>query len=143
MIIYADTGFLVSLYGQDANSAAAIAVIQGKPVFILTPLGEAEFINAAELRVFRKQWTRQEAQAAHANFLHDQGAGVFQMESFSSEVWQTALTLSRRHTAKLGIRTLDLLHVAAVKVLKPDAFYTFDRRQRNLAKAERLPVMPA
>ena len=47
------------------------------------------------------------------------------------------------NTATLGIRTLDLLHVAAVKVFKPDAFYTFDQRQRNLAKAERLTVMPA
>jgi predicted nucleic acid-binding protein len=143
LIVYADTGFLISLYGQDANSAAAIAVTQGKPVFLLTPLGEAEFINGVELRVFRKQWTRQEARAALADFLHDQGAGVFQMESFSSEVWQTAWTLSRRHTAKLGIRTLDLLQVAAVKVFKPDAFYTFDQRQRNLARAERLRVMPA
>jgi predicted nucleic acid-binding protein len=143
LIVYADTGFLISLYGQDANSPAAVAVTQGKPVFILTPLGEAEFINGLELRVFRKQWMRQEARAALADFLHDQGAGVFQKESFNSDVWQTALTLSRRHTAKLGIRTLDLLHVAAVKVFNPDAFYTFDRRQRNLAKAERLRVEPA
>ena len=142
MIVYADTGFLISLYGQDANSAAAVAVTHGKPVFILTPLGEAEFINGVELRVFRKQWTRQEARAALADFLHDQGTGVFQIESFSSEVWQTALTFSRRHTAKLGVRTLDLLHVAAVRVFRPDAFYTFDQRQRNLAKAERLCVIP-
>jgi len=143
LIVYADTGFLISLYGSDPNSSAATAIVQGQPVFILTPLGEAEFANAVELRVFRKQWTALEGGVVHQKFLHHQGAGVFQMEPLSVEVWQSALTLSRRHTAKLGIRTLDLLHVATVKVLKPDAFYTFDRRQRSLAKAERLRVMPA
>lgn len=142
MIAYADTGFLVSLYGQDANSAAAISTVQRKPTFILTPLIDAEFANAVELRVFRKQWTREEARSALNDFMLDQGAGVFQIEPFSPEIWQEALTLSRRHTAALGIRTLDLLHVAAVKVLKPDAFFTFDQRQRKLAKAQRLRVAP-
>lgn len=142
MIVYADTGFLVSLYGGDANSAAATAVVQGEPVFLLTPLVEAEFLNAVELRVFRKQWTRREARVVTEKFLQHVGAGVFQTEPFSPEVWKEALTLSRRHTAALGIRTLDLLHVAAVKVLKPDAFYTFDQRQGKLAKAERLRVAP-
>jgi len=36
-----------------------------------------------------------------------------------------------------------LLHVAAVEVFQPEAFYTFDQRQRHLAKAERLRLMPA
>ena len=58
MIAYADTGFLVSLYGQDSNSATATTLVRSKPVFLLTSLGEAEFINAVELRVFRKEWTR-------------------------------------------------------------------------------------
>ncbi len=143
MTAYADTGFLISLYAEDADSAKATALVKTKPVFILTPLVEAEFTNAVELRVFRKQWTRREADAVREHFLRDQGAGVFQMEPFDSDVWQTALNLSRRYTARLGVRTLDLLHVAAAAVLKPDAFYTFDERQRRLAKAERLPVLPS
>jgi hypothetical protein len=143
LIVYADTGFLISLYGSDYNSGAASALLQGQPTFILTPLGETEFANAIELRIFRKEWTSQEARIVRDRFLHHASAGVFQMEALSPEVWQTALTLSRRHTAKLGIRTLDLLHVATVKVFKPDAFFTFDRRQRAVAKAERLRIMPA
>jgi predicted nucleic acid-binding protein len=142
LIVYGDTGFLVSLYGGDANSAAATAAVEGEPVFILTPLGEVEFLNAIELRVFRKQWTRSEARVVNEKFLQHVGSGVFQIEPFSAEIWQEALTFSRRHTAALGVRTLDLLHVAAVKVLKPDAFFTFDQRQRKLAKAERLRVAP-
>jgi hypothetical protein len=142
LIAYADAGFLVSLYGQDDHSAAATAVVASKPVFILTPLGEAEFTNAVELRVFRKEWTRREARLVHEHFLQHQGAGVFRLEPLGSEVWEKALILSRRRSAKLGTRTLDLLHVAAALVLRPDVFYTFDERQRKLAKAERLRVLP-
>jgi hypothetical protein len=39
--------------------------------------------------------------------------------------------------------TLDLLHVASVLILRPEVFYRFDRRQRKLAKVERLRVLPA
>ena len=143
MIAYADTGFLVSLYGQDAHSAAATALVKSKPVFLLTPLGEAEFTNAIELRVFRKEWTRAEARSIHEIFQQHQAVGVFRVEPIGSEVWEKALVFSRRHSAKLGSRTLDLLHVAAAIVLKPDVFYTFDKRQRKLARAERLRVLPA
>ena len=143
MIAYADTGFLVSLYGQDAHSDAATALVKSKPVFILTPLGEAEFTNAVELRLFRKEWTRAEARSVHESFLQHQAAGVFRVEPIGSDVWEKALVLSRRYTAKFGARTLDLLHVVAALVLKPDAFYTFDKRQRKLARAERLRVLPA
>lgn len=143
MIAYADTGFLVSLYGQDAHSAAASVLVRSKPVFILTCLGETEFTNAVELRVFRKEWTRREARSVHEQFLQHQAAGVFRSEPLGSEVWEKALILSRRHSSILGARTLDLLHVATALVLRPDVFYTFDERQRKVAKAEQLRVLPA
>ena len=47
-----------------------------------------------------------------------------------------------RAKAKLGTRTLDLLHVAAALVLKPDVFSTFDKRQRKLARMQRLRILP-
>lgn len=142
MIAYADTGFLVSLYGQDANSAIATTLVRSKPVFLLTPLGEAEFTNAVGLRVFRKEWTRREARSVNDLFLQHQAAGVFRVAPLGSDIWEKALTLSRHHTAKLGTRTLDLLHVAAALVLKPDVFYTFDNRQRKLARTQRLRILP-
>ena len=142
MIAYADTGFLVSLYGQDNQSATATTLVRSKPVFLLTSLGEAEFANAVELRVFRREWTRLEARSVHDLFLQHQAAGVFRMTPLGPEIWEKALVLSRRHSAKLGTRTLDLLHVAAAIVLKPDVFYTFDKRQRNLARTQRLRILP-
>jgi predicted nucleic acid-binding protein len=142
LIGYADTGFLVSLYGQDDHSPAATALVRSKPVFILTVLGEAEFTNALELRIFRKEWTRREARSVYEVFLQHQAAGVFRPEPLSPEIWEKAQVLARRHSARLGTRTLDLLHVASALILRPDAFYTFDKRQRNLANAEQLRVLP-
>jgi predicted nucleic acid-binding protein len=143
LIAYADTGFLVSLYGQDDHSATATSLVRPRPVFLLTPLGDAEFTNAIELQVFRKQWTRREARAVHTEFEQHQAAGVFRIERLESEVWEKALTLSRRYSARLGTRTLDLLHVAAALALNPDVFFSFDERQRKLANAVRLHVLPA
>ena len=50
---YADTGFLISLYGRDANSPRAVALAsRHKPVFLLTEFGEVEFANAVERLLF-------------------------------------------------------------------------------------------
>jgi len=49
LIAYADTGFLLSLYGHDDHSAAAISLVKSRPVFLLTPLARTEFTNAIEL----------------------------------------------------------------------------------------------
>jgi predicted nucleic acid-binding protein len=43
--------------------------------------------------------------------------------------------LGRRYGPKLGIRTLDTLHVACALELKAKRFWTFDDRQGKLAKA--------
>jgi predicted nucleic acid-binding protein len=142
LIVYADTGFLISLYGQDDNSASARTLIKSQPAFILTPLGEMEFTNAIGLQVFRKQWTRREAEEIYSHFLQHQAAAILRSEPFPAEAWERALVLSRRHSAKLGTRSLDVLHVAVALVFRPDAFLTFDRRQRQLAKAEGLRVLP-
>jgi predicted nucleic acid-binding protein len=143
LIAYADTGFLVSLYGQDDLSEAAAELVKSKPVFVLTALGEAEFLTALELRVFRKEWTRREARRVRDLFLQHQAAGVFRPAPLGSEIWEMTMALGRRYSSKLGARTLDLLHVASAIQLKPDVFYSFDKRQRKLARAERLPTLPA
>jgi predicted nucleic acid-binding protein len=141
---YADTSLLISLYGRDANTFAAVSLIQTHhPTFLLTPFGEAEFTNAVELRLFQGQWTAPEARSVLEDFRSDFGAGIIQSEDLPPEIWSLAMTLSRRHSAKLGTRTLDVLHVASALILKPDAFLTFDERQRKLARAEGLRVLPA
>ena len=48
--------------------------------------------------------------------------------------------LARRYGPKLGIRTLDSLHVACALELKAERFWTFDERQAKLAKARGLKM---
>jgi predicted nucleic acid-binding protein len=145
---YADTGFLMSLYGRDGNSARAVALVaRHKPLFFLTEFGEVEFNNAVERLLFPHgggtTWTLREAQAVRNRLEQHVNAGVFQLRSVPSEAWQTAIRLSRQYTAKLGTRTLDVLHVALALTLQPDVFFTFDRRQWKLAKAVGLRVLPS
>jgi predicted nucleic acid-binding protein len=145
---YADTGFLMSLYGRDANSPRAVALVaRHKPVFFLTEFGEVEFANAVERLLFPHRagafWTLTEAQAVRNRLEQHVNAGVFELRPVPSEVWQTAIRLSRHYTAKLGTRTLDVLHVAMALSLRPDVFFTFDRRQWKLAKAVGLHVLPS
>jgi predicted nucleic acid-binding protein len=141
---YADTSLLISLYGRDVNTLAAISLVQSHhPTFFLTPFGEAEFTNGIELRLFQGQWTPPEVRSVLDDFRSDVGAGVIRLEELPPEVWPLTMTLSRRHSAKLGTRTLDVLHVASALILKPDVFLTFDDRQRKLARAEGMRVLPA
>lgn len=54
--IYVDTGFLVSFYVLDANSAQAAAQMkQAKLPILLTAFGELELTSAIALRLFRKE----------------------------------------------------------------------------------------
>ena len=48
--------------------------------------------------------------------------------------------LARRYGPKLGIRTLDSLHVACALELQAEKFWTLDERQAKLAKAEGLKI---
>ena len=110
---------------------------------MLTGFGEAEFANACQLCVFRKQWTSSEAREIRETFRSDIRAGVLHLEDVPVQVWRLAETLSDQHAAALGVRVLDVLHVAMAVLLKPDVFCSFDERQRTLARAKGLHVLPA
>jgi predicted nucleic acid-binding protein len=133
---YLDASLLTSLYAPDAHSVAAREyLLQAAGPFPLTPFGEAELTNAIELRVFRREITAAQAQAALARLAAHIADAVFHAAPVPAAVYDVARQLSRRHTATLGTRTLDILHVAAALVLHADSFYTFDRAQAQLARA--------
>jgi predicted nucleic acid-binding protein len=142
MIAYADTSFLVSLYLPDNHSPAAWSAMKSRPYLYLTPLHELEFVNAIELAVFRKLIRRKEAKLVLRDFEQDRG-GLFAITQIPPESFARAEQLARRHSSILGTRSLDILQVATALILKPDVFLTFDERQRKLAKAEKMRVMPA
>jgi len=67
-------------------------------------------------------------------------AGVLQLNPLPDEAFTRAFQLARQTTARLGTRSVDVLHAAAALELGCEALYSFDERQRKLAHAMRLKL---
>jgi predicted nucleic acid-binding protein len=70
----------------------------------------------------------------------DRSAQVWVEVELPENVFELCADLARRYGPKLGVRTLDSLHVACALELKAEQFWTFDERQGKLAKAEGLKI---
>ncbi len=140
MNVYADISFLASLYTLDAHSPEAARRMRAvREPLISAALGELELVNALGLRLFRREITRSQADASAA-FQHDVLDGVISIHPVSSAAYEKAVALSRKRTPTLGVRSLDLLHVACALTLDAERFWSFDTQQRKLAAAEGLAV---
>ncbi len=144
MVVYADTSFLFSLYAQDANTVnAANAAKRGRLVLLYTDFHRHELRNAFRLSVFRGHIDDRECQRLIQLVESDASDGcLLDVPLAWTEVFAEAEALSAAHTGKLGTRAFDILHVAAAVVLGALAFYTFDARQKALAKKAGLKVKP-
>lgn len=144
MISYADTGFVVTLYKEEASSASAASLMAGQTSGVrLSQLGELEFRNALHLAVFRGELAAADADSLQNLFQEDVANGIFIITPVpASTLFAKAMELADRHSPGLGTRSLDLLHVAAALLLQAEAFLSFDERQRQAARAEGLKVMP-
>jgi predicted nucleic acid-binding protein len=138
--VYVDASFLVSAYAADGNFEAAVQAMESssRDPFVLTVFCELEVVNALELRLFRKEMTRQQLDLCLSNFDADVRGGILRLHAMPESVFHRARQLSLQTTANLGNRAGDILHVAAALELGAEGFYSFDERQRNLARSMRL-----
>ncbi|MCP5520833.1 MAG: type II toxin-antitoxin system VapC family toxin [Verrucomicrobiales bacterium] len=141
---YADSSFLVSCYIKDANTASANDYLaRTRTPLVFTALHALELRNAFELGVFRGLFASADAAAALRDMESDLRGG--RLERIAVE-WPVALRLSARfsalHSATIGTRSLDILHVAAAKTMRAVGFVSFDNRQRTLAAKVGLKVAP-
>jgi predicted nucleic acid-binding protein len=143
MIVCVDSGFLTSLYLRDAHSELAREIFsQLKQPLILTALNELEMNNAFQLRIFRGEADELSRTEALSYVEQDVFDGVLTRQNLPwHEVNAEGLRLSRHYSAKLGTRSLDILHVATALLLGADKFITLDKRQTSLAKAVGLDVI--
>jgi predicted nucleic acid-binding protein len=143
LIAYADTSFLASLYGTDANSQQAVHQIETlRPTFLVTPFAELELITAFEARAFRKLLSAPEVDASMHAFRADLAMGVLSRKPIPQNTFVRAILLSQLYTRTLGSRTLDILQVAIALELDAEVFFTFDKDQAKLAKRAGLAVRP-
>ena len=140
----ADTGFLVSLYLREVTSPVALQTVGTltEPIS-LTWLTILEFENALLRAVFTKRITHEEAVAAKAQFDANFKSGAYREEPVDCRTMSIeASRLAARFTPFVGTRTLDLMHVAAASLLFCNCFLSFDDRQRKVASALGLNVLP-
>ena len=141
MSTYLDTSILMSLHLQDSFYVSAQGIMKSSSGFIWTPWQKIEFSNAMRTAVHRKKITQADFKAIEANVRRSLLSGLLAWHHIPAyALWQEAEALSIAHTQTLGVRTLDLLHVAAARVLKATRFVTFDTRQHALARAAGLQV---
>jgi len=137
-MIYADTSFLVSAYIEDRNSPAADDLLNSADRLWFTPLHFAEWLHATSQQAFRGRLLASEIEMVRMELEADRAAGLWVAAPIPDNAFDLCAELARRYGAKLGIRTLDSLHVACAVELKAERFWTFDERQAKLAKAEGL-----
>lgn len=144
MVAYPDPSFLVSLYAPDVHSTRASAWMRTAALPLpFTPLHRHELRNAIRLAVFRKEITREQQAAAFHEMEADLGGGFLAHRPLAwTDALREAERLGAAHTETLGVRGMDLLHVAVALTLGAKQFLSFDVRQCRLAAAEGLHVKP-
>ena len=144
MQIYADTSFLVAVYSPEADSLRALAWLQTAcDPLPFTPLQRHELRTGIRLRVFRREITPDQRKQAFQEMEADLQDNTLAHTSIPwTDAFREAEDLAATHVERLGVRSIDLLHVGIARALKATRFLTFDGRQKLLAKAAGLKVGP-
>ena len=142
MTTYIDSSVLVAVYVPERFSNAARQTVRAVPQVPFTQLHELEVPNAFELLVGRGWISREECRAIHAQLQEDLESQRLARVSLDLDgVFTSASDLSRTYTTKFHTRSLDLLHVAAARVMMCSTFASADDRQLAVAKATGLKVV--
>jgi len=135
LTVYADSSFFVSIYVQDAHTTAAKQLISSRLRVWFTPLHYAEWSHAVAQHVFHGKMSAAQSQRVHQALEQDRAEGLWVEVEMPEQGFDVCAELDRQHGARLGMRTLDSLHVSCALQLKAERFWTFDERQAKLAKA--------
>ena len=145
MKTYVDTSLLVKGYVLEVDTPEVVKIITEIELPLpFTHLHEVEVPNAIRLKRFRREITVVEEQAAFRMLKADLASGRLQKsaEYDLSLLFRRAEKLSERHAATIGVRSMDLLHVAAALEIGCKQFVSLDVRQRKAAEKEGLRLIP-
>jgi predicted nucleic acid-binding protein len=140
-MIYLDTSVLVSMHIRDANTPAALILVRGTDeALLMSSLAEFETVNAFSLRVFRNEMQPINRDHAVRDLGDDVQYGVLTLLPLPDSAFARAKVLAQTLTSTIGVRALDLLHVAAAIELGASSLFTFDLKQHRTAQAAGLKV---
>ena len=136
MSLYYDSGVLVKLYvREELSDAVARFLVARREAVLINDLHEIEMRNALRLKRLRKEIDDEQLAAS--------------MEMLSSDLatrrlirtgvdWQSVFAEAERLSAtaatRTGVRTIDLLHVAAALNREATGLVFLDHRQRAAAR---------
>lgn len=140
-MIYLDTSAFLKLYLRESGSQAVqdFVAAQDDPLPVWEIL-ESELTNALRLKVFWQEITEEQAESQIARYHQRKQQGFYHVPEIDRGALMDAFRMLSQKTPRSGCRTLDILHVACASLLKPQAFLTFDDRQRALAEHAGLEV---
>lgn len=144
MVVYADSSFLVSLSVDDGNSRLAKRYLVRNPAPIsFTTFSRSEAHHAIRTMVFKKSLGLDEMTQSLLKFERDEVEGFLRFVALEEQaIFEKADQLSKRHGPEIGVRYLDILHVASALLIGAQRFLTFDARQGELATMTGLQVKP-
>ena len=140
---YVDPSALLKLYVHEQESAAMSAWrMRFAGALPITHHGRLEIVNGIALAGFRKLLSPEAMADALVSFDEDLADGRYvQTDTLWRATLKRAVDISRRHTFRIGCRSLDILHVATALELGLGDFVTFDQRQQRLAAAVGLKLI--
>lgn len=145
-MIFCDSSFLIALLvAKDSfHPVATSHAAEFTESIPYTLLAELEVTNTLRRALRENVVTRAEHDAAFFQIERDLADGILAKRDVpQSEVYRKARELSKKYTPVIPARSLDILHTAAALLLGADTLCSLDRRQRDLAKAAGLKLLPA
>jgi predicted nucleic acid-binding protein len=141
-VVYVDTSVIVKLYVKEEYSRAASNWLKkNNEALPLTSFHELELINAIHLKQFRAEITLDETRLILSRFEEHEKSGIYYRPQLDwSAIFIHAIDLSKKHSASIGSRSLDILHVASALSINADRLLTVDDRQTRLAALAGLKV---
>jgi predicted nucleic acid-binding protein len=142
-MVYVDTSVLIKLYiKEDLSREASNRIKKNNEAVPLTRFHELEFTNAIQLKQFRSEITEDETLRIMTKFKEHENKGIYYRPQLDwSEIFNYSVDLSKKHTATIGARSLDILHVASALSIKAEKFLTVDGRQSELATRAGLKIV--
>ena len=133
---YLDSSAIIKLYYFEEDTARVSAFVRKLAAPIaFSNLHSLEVRNSLRLKVFRREASPAELKASLNLIDDDLDSGMLLRPGLNwFDVFRHAETVSRSYSPRLGVRSLDLLHVASCLLLEAEDFLTFDERQEVLAE---------
>ena len=143
MSLYYDSGVLVKLYVREEFSDAVARFLVGRREAVtINDLHEIEMRNALRLKRFREEIDGDQLAASMAMLSSDLAARRLVRSGIEwQSVFAEAERLSATATTGTGVRTIDLLHVAAALSQGASGLVSLDHRQHAVARLAGLEVV--